>query len=320
LDAGSDHLSVVAAMHAFRLADSQFGGAELYPAVVAYLQSQIGPRLVGGIDETSTPAAFNAGASMLEMAGWMAHDRGDDQTAQDHFNRALAFTAVGDDEHLRAQVLGSMSHLAAHLGRPHETIRLARQGQDVLGQAPPHSPLAARLLALEARGEAGLGDTGRPLELLARAESELDKRGSLGQPLSPWLSQYDRASLASDAGRCLLRLGDLSEARREAELIIELRPARRARSRGLGQLALATVLVAQGALDEASVVAEQTLDSDLPVQSAPITRGLRTLHEKLAPHRTNIKAAKIHVRLTVTLQQRDSLHGQGRPVRIRPDA
>jgi tetratricopeptide (TPR) repeat protein len=250
----------------------------------------------------------------------MAHDHGDDHAAQDHFKRALAFTAVGDDEHLRAQVLGSMSHLAAHLGRPHETIRLARQGQDALRNTSPHAPLTARLLALEARGAAGLGDTERPLDLLARAESELAKPGSLGQPPSPWVSHYDRASLASDAGRCLHRLGHLAEARREAELIIELRPANRARSRGLGQLTLATVLVAQGALGEASALVEQALDSQLPVQSAPITRGLRTLHQTLSPHRSNIDAAKIHARLTATLEQRDGPYRQSRPPRIRRDA
>ncbi|WP_213457324.1 tetratricopeptide repeat protein [Rhizomonospora bruguierae] len=285
------------------VADSQLGGASLYAAVVAYLGTQIGPRLVGGIDEGGTPGIFNAAASMLEMAGWMAYDRGDDQTAQAHFGRALAFTTAGDDIHLRAHVLGSMSHLAAHLGRPHDAIRLARQGQDVLRGMRPCSPLMACLWALEARGAAGSGEVARPLDLLARAESELAEDGSLGQPRSPWVNSYDHASLASDASRCLHRLGDLAGARRQAERTIELRPAHRARSRGLGQLTLANVLVAQGAVDEASAVAEQALDSSMPLDSAPIARGLRAVHNALAPYRNNATVARAYARLAATLEQ-----------------
>jgi hypothetical protein len=316
----ADDEVLTTAMRAFRIADSRLGGAPLYSVVIAYLRSHVGPRLVDGIGDFSTPAVFNAAASMLEMAGWMAHDRGDDHAAQAHFSRALAITTVGDDVHLRAHVLGSMSHLAAHMGHPYETIQLAQQGKDVLRNAPPHSPLTARLLALEARGAAGLGESARPRELLADAETELAKGRSLGQPLSPWVSQYDQASLASDAGRCLRRLGDLAGTRVQAERIIELRPAHRARSRGLGQLTLANVLVAQGAVDEASAVAEQVLGSGLPLHSAPIARGLRALHDTLAPYRTSSAVAEIHARLTTTLQRGDRPSGHSRLTHIGPDA
>jgi transcriptional regulator with XRE-family HTH domain len=294
---------VTTAMHAFRVADSQIGGAALYSAVVAYLKSHVVPRLVDSADEADTSAAFSAAASMLEMAGWMAHDRGEDNAAQAHFSRALSFTRVGDDLHLRAHVLGSMSHLAAHLGRPHATVHLAQQGQDVLHGAPPQPPLMARLLALEARGAAGLGDSTRPLDLLARAETELGRAASPSPPPSPWVSHYDEASLASDAGRCLRRLGDLAETRRQAERIVGLRPPLRARSRGLGQLMLANVLVAQGVVDEASAVVERALQSSLPLHSAPVARSLRSVRLALAPHRASIAVADLHARLTETLDQ-----------------
>ena len=288
-------------------------GHPLYSVVAAYLRSHIGPRLVDSVDGLSTSAVFNAAASMLELAGWMAHDRGEDRTAHVHFRRALEFTTLGDDSHLCAHVLGSMSHLAAHDGRPHETIQLARQGQDVLRTRAPHPPLTARLLALEARGVAGLGERTRPLNLLAHAEAELAKGGPSEQPPSPWVNHYDQASLASDTGRCLYRLGDLAGTRRQAEHIIALRPPQRARSHGLGQLTLAKVFVAQGALDEASAVVEQALSPSLPVHSAPIAQGLRTLHDTLRPHRSNAAVAQIHTRLTATLQRGGDLPGHRRP-------
>jgi len=300
----SDDDVVTKALFEFRIADSRVGGAPLYSAVVAYLRSHVGPRLVDDLAEFTAPTAFNAAASMVEMAGWMAHDRGDDDAAQAHFERALAFTALGGDMLLRSHILGSMSHLAAHAGRPRETIRLARQGQDVLRDAP-HSPLRARLLAMEARGVAGLGELEQPLDLLAQAESELTKGESQGQAYSAWISDYDQASLASDAGRCLRRLGDLAGARSQAERIIALRPAHRARSRGLAQLALANILVAQRAVDEALTVANQALSPGLPLQSAPIVRGMRALHDGLAPHQTNPAAAEIRARLAAMLQRGD---------------
>jgi Helix-turn-helix domain len=72
-------------MQAFRDADRQVGGGYVYGAVVRYLEHEIGPQLFGG-----TSDVFCAAAALTEMAGWMAHDAGDDALAGAHFSAHCA--------------------------------------------------------------------------------------------------------------------------------------------------------------------------------------------------------------------------------------
>lgn len=272
----------IGAMRAFRLADLQAGGGHLYPAVAAYLRDQVGPRLVSP-DVTGERAVFTAAAAITEMAGWMAHDAGDDSTARSHFSRSLALVRAAGDRCVRAHVLGSMSHLEERLGQPEQAARLAQSGRDALAGGPRSPGLEARLYAMEARARAAVSDTAGCLELLAAAEGALavpeDEAPSL------WVSIFDEASLACEATRCMLRLGDIAEAERQAGRIIELRPAARARSRAFGQIMLASVLVRQGRHDEACATAAEVLGAVPAIGSHVVTQHLVDLTVSLRPHR-----------------------------------
>ena len=63
-------------MQAFRDADRQVGGGYVYGAVIRYLEHEVAPHLFTGTSDT-----FSAAAALTEMAGWMAHDAGDDTIA-----------------------------------------------------------------------------------------------------------------------------------------------------------------------------------------------------------------------------------------------
>jgi hypothetical protein len=202
-------------MRAFRTADLQSGGGHLYASVVRYLQADVAPRLFGTDDGASNPALFTAAAALTEMAGWMAHDAGRDASAKRHFGRALALVQVGGDHQLTAHILGSMSHLASHLGAPDEAIALARRGRAALHTGPANPALEARMLALEARGVAGK-DTAECARLLLRAERALNDTPAA--TVSTWVSHFDEGSLASETTRCLRPLGDLKQARQQADL------------------------------------------------------------------------------------------------------
>jgi len=279
-------------MRAFRTADLQAGGGHLYASVVRYLQADMAPRLFGTDAGASNPALFTAAAGLTEMAGWMAHDAGRDASAKRHFGRALALVQVGGDNQLTAHILGSMSHLASYLGAPDEAVALARQGQAVLHAGPANPALEARMLALEARGIAGK-DPADPAEcarLLLRAERALEDTAAAA--VSTWVSHFDEGSLASETTRCLRQLGDLEQARQQAERIISLRPSHRTRSRAFGQLALASVLIAQRKPDQAVGIAADVLSATQSLGSYLVINQLIQLQRQLEPYSGNAVVAE----------------------------
>ena len=293
-----------AAMQAFRSADLQVGGGHLYARVIKYLQTDVAPRLFGTDDGADNGAIFTAAGALTEMAGWMAHDAGRDGAAKQHFDRALGLVQIGGDQQLGAHVLGSMSHLASHLGQSGEAIQLARQGQAVLRTGRANPGLEARLLALEARGTAGEAskDSTACAQLLFKAEQSLAEIPA--ELPSPWVSRFDEGSLASEAARCMRQLGDLTEAQRQAERIITLRPSHRTRSRAFGQLALVAVLVARGQPEEACDIASDVLTATQSLGSYLVIGQLLELRDLLQRYRPNPAVADFIDRLEATLRER----------------
>ncbi|WP_347608374.1 hypothetical protein [Acrocarpospora sp. B8E8] len=96
------------------------------------------------------------------------------------------------------------------------------------------------------------------MDLLRKAETTLAINPT--NPISQWVNNFDEGSFASEAVRCMLLLGDYSEAQRQAERIVELRPAERMRSRAFGKLALSRIFIQRGDFDEACAVAQEVLD------------------------------------------------------------
>jgi tetratricopeptide (TPR) repeat protein len=236
----------------------------------------------------------------------MAHDAGCDETAKQHFDRSLALVQIGGDHQLDAHVLGSMSHLANHLSQPNEAITLARQGQAVLHNTGPHPDLEARLLAMEARGFAGLQESSECIKLLIHAEKVLDT--SPTEPPSPWISRFDMGSLASEAARCMRQIGDWAEAQRQAEQIVRLRPSNRTRSRALGQLTLVAALIERQKPDEACAIAQEVIDSTQSLGSFLVIKQLLELQRLLQPHRANSVVGEFVACLDEALHERQWLY------------
>jgi DNA-binding XRE family transcriptional regulator len=210
-----DHFDIV---QSFRTADRQVGGAHLYAAVTSYLHRTVAPRVFGHAPDRGGQRIFATAASLIEMAGWMAHDCGHDRLAWRHFERASGMALAGRDYQLAAHVFGSLSHLAHHLRQPQRAVAYARRGQEHLTLSDRHPGLEARLLALRARGHAATGDSASCLVDLGRAERVL--ASSPTKVASPWVSSYDAASLAVDTARCLYRIGQLGAARTQVEQVM----------------------------------------------------------------------------------------------------
>jgi DNA-binding transcriptional regulator YiaG len=296
--AASDRLEAdIAAMRAFRTADLKMGGGRLYGEVSTYLRDQIGPRLLAGPSH-----AFTAAAAVSEMAGWMAHDAGRDHDAGEHFTRAASLVSVSGDQQVTAHVQASIAHLAHHTGRPADAIRAAGAGRRVITRGPRRPQLEARLLAMQARGHAALRRPTECTRLLTQAERVLG--GIADEAVSEWISGFDEGALANEMARCMWQLGDLGEAKRQAERIIALRPASRPRARAFGQYVLACVLITEGDLAEACAVAGQILAATQGLQSWIVVEHLSTLRRMLRPYRADATVAGFLGQLSPALRAR----------------
>jgi len=288
-------------MRAFRAADKQVGGGHLYPTVVTYLHTEVGPRLFGG-DSAGNESLFAAAAALTEMAGWMAHDAGCDAVAAQHFDSAFGLVKLSADVQLGAHILASMSHLAHHRNQPETAIALARRACKALGAHAPDPELQAQLLTMQAQGHAALGEARECRRLLIDAERALEEGHA--EESSEWVSRFDEGSLATEAARCMQQLGDLSEARRQAERVVALRPSDRTRSRAFGQLILVRVLVSQGKPDEACALAQAVLDATRTLGSFLVAQQLLDLRDVMERHRTNSVVADFLSRLAEGRKER----------------
>lgn len=303
----------LAAVRSFRAADRQLGGGHLYASVLHYLHHKMGPRIFGGETGRDSAGTFQAAAALTEMAGWMAHDTGQNQRAGDHFTKALSLAKAGDDQALCANIMASMSHLALQAGHPDKAVSLARAGRDHVTRRSDISTLIARLHAMEARALAQLGDGDGARRSLAVAQKEIDKMPDTQS--SPWISSFDMPALASEAALALQDAGQLSAAVEAAEEAIALRTGDRARSRVFSQITLALIRTRQGEPEAACEVGRALLGDCGTLGSLRITQQLDLLADALARHHAELIVKDFLDCLAATKRQRALiLAGLGAPL------
>ncbi|MGK5532882.1 XRE family transcriptional regulator [Streptomyces sp. URMC 129] len=269
----------VAAIDTFRNADQQAGGGRLYGAVVRHLADHIAPRLV---DPGSGRHVFAAAAAMTEMAGWMAHDSGQDLLAQRHFTRALPLAQAAGDVLLAANIAASMSHLALATGDAAGAAQWADMGLNLMAEGPPAAPLTARLHTMLARALASVGQHLPAVRALEQAHLSTERQTDAEHP---WLSPFDAAALASESALVLRDLGRYEQALVHAEQAVALRADKRARSLVLSWINTASLHVMRGELDAAIHTGAGLLGSGNATGSVRVVRQLDELRALFRPHR-----------------------------------
>lgn len=243
------------AMDHFRNADRQTGGGRLYGAVVRHLGDKVAPRLVetvGGLQ------VFAAAAALTEMAGWMAHDSGQDDIA------------------------ASSSHLALQADDAAGAVGWTRTGLDLAGRGPRIPALVARLNTMKARALAAGAQHVPAAHALDEARGALDASADTEHP---WLSPFDAAALAGESALVMRDLERLDEALRHAEEAVILREAGRTRSLALSRITLVDIHVRRGDLDAAVRVGHDLLSTSPTLGSIRVVRQLDGLRRLLERHK-----------------------------------
>jgi hypothetical protein len=271
--------TIRAAALAFRAADRQLGGGQLYSVVVRFIQNEVAPQLVG--HQHSPSAVFSAASSLTDLAGWLAYDDQRGDLATQHFVQAFGLATAAGNQALSAQALVSQSHLALEDDRPRDAVRLADAGLARVPPSPDCGELRSRLYTMRARGSALAGPRPDCLTALWKAEQEL---AGAAPGDHEWLSPFDEASLAAETAICLRDLDDLRGAERQVMRVLELRTPDRVRSRAFGNLTMATVQLQRGDLDGACETGAQVLEATAHLASDRVVGQLRALGRRLEPH------------------------------------
>lgn len=284
-DGGRLSLAAVQAMSgAFQIADRQLGGGLLYAQVVRYIRAEIAPALLDPPHGIPAADLFAAAASFAEIAGWMAHDSGQNERAQAHFGQSYHLATAARNPALTANISASLAHLALQLGQADDALRIATAGLHRAKQADGARHLIARLCAMRARALATQGHAAESRRSLDAAHTAISPNN--GSSAAGWIAEFDRASLAAESALCLYTLGRLAEAEAEARTVIALRVGDRVRSRALGQLTLARILHAAGRIDEAATIATDVCQIATALNSARVHQGLVALGEAWTSNRS----------------------------------
>jgi transcriptional regulator with XRE-family HTH domain len=283
-DAVSDDppsIAIIRAMsESFQVADRKLGGGLLYHSVTRYIKFEIAPSLLDPPRDCSSGELFSAAASLTEVAGWMAHDGGNDDKSQRHFNQAYRLAVAAENPVLSANVCASLSHLAIQRGQAVDAARISAAGLVRATHSEGPKQLVARLYAMCARA-AAMQSRARECYLALEAASDA-LRNCGGSPRAEWIAEFDDASLAGESALCFYSLGALGEAEDRARKVIELRRiGDRVRSRTFGQLTLAKVLVKAGAVEEAARIGSETCLVAASLNSARFRSAISRLGKSL---------------------------------------
>jgi transcriptional regulator with XRE-family HTH domain len=238
-----------------------------------------------------------ASADLDNLAGWTSFDVGLFGVARGYFARALTQARRAGDASLIANVLYRAGRLHLHQGLTREALRFFQLGK-VAAIECCCSVTVAMLSANEAWAYGILGDAGRAMSALARAEEEYARASG---PVAPWVSFFGPTDLEALTGMTHLELAAfdrsrLARARGSLSAALEARGSEMARSRTFELTALAIAALRDGdreaglALgEEAVVLAERVrsvrvLDRLGPLGRAAVEtggRGGRDLAERI---------------------------------------
>jgi hypothetical protein len=284
----------------FHEADAMHGGGHARQALAEYLTSRVLPLLRDADPDRKAGAALFAAASeQTDLLGWMAIDDDRPALGQRYLIQALRLAQESGDIAFGGQVLADMSQQARMLGYPREALQLAITGRHGLARA--HSPACtARLVALEGRAHAALGDTKAAVRAVLESERAFERVDAEAEP--EWARFIDSATLNSVWADTFLDLSRPVEAARFAHRSISAAASQnRAPCSARSHAMLARAALIRRDLDAALHAAYRAVNLSTTVQSSRCVAAVRDLQSRISPYRTITSAREFDDRARETL-------------------
>ncbi|MGI8308555.1 helix-turn-helix domain-containing protein [Saccharopolyspora hattusasensis] len=278
-----------------------YGGGACKDAIagqVKWATQLLGADATGGVKDQ----LYRAVGFLVDVAGWGAFDAGYHDTARQYFQVALHCAEQVNDWGLRANVLSDMARQAIYVGRPDDGLSLIELAQVRQDRQTPTvramlSTVHARTLAKVNRGEECYG-------AVLAAEEHFASKNSDEDP--PWITYFDAAELAGDAGHALMDVAlagnHIDDTRERLSKSVSAYSATQARARAfsLGKLAILELTV--GDANRGIAYGEQALSAEAPLKSRRAKSDLVEVRRALTKQAKLPGATDLRSRITESLK------------------
>jgi hypothetical protein len=281
----SDVETIRSTFATFQELDVLHGTGTARSALTRYLNGHVLPLVRESHPERVQLALYGVASQLVYLVGWMNFDAGMARQglAQRYLIQSLRLAHESGDPVLGSHVLAGMSDQATHLGHADEGLNLTRAGRHALRGIDAPAAIT-RLLTLEARALARLGESRVCAATIARAESTFEKVRPENEP--EWARFIDHAYVFGEFANSFRDLDDAGQAEEFATRSVRASKAqRRARRGAFSQTALAVSYVQRGEVEAAAEAGSRALELARSVDSSRCTSALDDLRVRLLPHR-----------------------------------
>jgi tetratricopeptide (TPR) repeat protein len=237
----------------------------------------------------SQPAAerrrlYRVAAQLAGMAGTVFFDLRDPARAEAYYEVALRAAGEAGDDAVAAWVLANVGYLEAHRGAVPAALEAVQAAAARATRCQHITTQHAWLAALEAELLASLGEAEATRMALHRAERAIDQ--ARPEARRAGIDFFTAARLPAYMGSCFMLLGQSRLAHGYSAEALEL-VGPRAKSRWFVRLDLATALVQEGELEEASSLATASLTELSEEDWTPrLEQRVQDFRQELQPFRT----------------------------------
>lgn len=263
--------------------DERYGGQHGRSAVLQYLTTDVADlcRARFRHEQQHTDMLVAAG-SLAYLAGWKAHDAGEEGLAQRYYLQAYALTReAGDDTH-SAFALRILAHHGMDSGHPQHTVALADAAlARTQGRVDPGTE--SLFVVCRARALANAGRSRLAVNEAVRARDLAD--GGASHPMTGWATMWGAAAgtVDSHTAQILTRLGDHGEAERyHAAAARRYSGTEHQRITALSTAAEGRAQCVQGHVEQACATWGRALDAMTGVRSARARKAVGTMRGDLA--------------------------------------
>lgn len=285
----SDVASLRTLTKQLRAHDAANGGGSCQGAILAQVH-WANSLLHSNYTDTVGADLMSAVAELKTLAGWAAHDLGEQRAteATQLLAQALELTNSAGNPAQSAIVLYHLGRIPLDNGDPAEALNLFMLGQ--IAAQKSKLPYAVALLhANQALAHAQLGDAGEAISSLRRAEDEYAHGRPLDSSSPEYMKFFDAAALETAAARVHSALG-LADPRHRDDAIVRLDRARaeapreRRRQRAFNAAWLAACRLAAGDFDGAVQIGHEAVDEARELRSPRLVKHFDALYAQAALH------------------------------------